>query len=79
MFHFKRITMFNRILIIVSLHVSSILINQDEKSVPEAELFFLYFIFKVLQVMCHLVEIYFHSRTVNHRNRYHLNLSVLRV
>ena len=37
MFHFKRITMFNRILIIVSLHVSSILINQDEKSVPEAE------------------------------------------
>ena len=45
MFHFKRITMFNRILIIVSLHVSSILINQDEKSVLEAELFFLYFIF----------------------------------
>lgn len=37
--------MFNRILVLVSLHVSSILINQDEKSVLEAELFFLYFNF----------------------------------
>ena len=45
MFHFKRITMFNRILIILSLHVSSIIINQDEKSVRKAELFFLCFIF----------------------------------
>ena len=46
MFHFKHITMFNRILVIVSLHVSSIIINQDEKSILKAELFFLCFIFK---------------------------------
>lgn len=44
MFHFKFITMFNRILIIVSLHVSSIIfIIQDEKYVLKTELFLFFF------------------------------------
>ena len=52
-FHFKHITMFNRILVIASLHVSSIIIYQDEKSVLKAELFFLCFIF--LSTLSHML------------------------
>ena len=60
MFHFKRITMFNRILIILSLHVSSIIINQDEKSVRKAELFFPCFIFfKYLKLYVTLLKYLF--------------------